>query len=166
MTPALRDLFYQAYRAAKLFSDDLNTANGAVLTDEKLQASRVTAANRFPAGVHVTPERLQSPAKYEYMVHAEQAAILTAGRRGICTDGLVLVCPWASCANKCAQDIIEAGITAVYTHKQCHDRTPERWQATIDTAVQMFAEAGVQYYRVDGEIGEIEHRFNGEIWNP
>ena len=46
------------------------------------------------------------------------------------------------------------------------DAAPERWLEPIRIAKQMFMEAGVVYEMWDGDIGEVEVLFNGEMFRP
>jgi dCMP deaminase len=163
MDDRTRTFLRLAYTYAASNSDDQETKNGAVLVCGG--EVEVFGANRFPDGVAVTPERLQRPEKYEYIIHAEQDAIIQAAKNGIATQGLEMFCPWVPCT-KCAQLIIQAGIKRVVAHKRAHDKTNERWTASIDKAVAMLEEAGVEYVRADGEIGGVAHLFAGEWWKP
>lgn len=143
-------------------SDDLDTQVGAVLLAD---GRVVVGCNSFPNGVHKTQDRIRRPAKYAYMVHAEEAAILRAAALGRSTSGGMLICPYASCA-ECAKAIISAGVTNIIRHKQCMDRMPERWKESCSKADVMLNEAGVGVMDFDAEIGGTTQLFDGEIWKP
>jgi dCMP deaminase len=159
-----KEYLRQAYEFAAKNSTDRSTQNGAVLVDG---SGTVVAwgANRFPRGVIESPERLERPAKYLYVVHAEASAVLDAARRGIKTEGLTMYGTWVAC-NDCAKSIIDSGITAIIGHKKTMDAAPERWLEPIKIAVQMFKEAGVSYEMWEGDIGGVEVLFNGQPFRP
>lgn len=158
-----RSYIKEAYRFAVEHSTDRSTKNGAIL----VSGSKIVAwgANRFPARVAETPERLERPAKYLYVVHAEHAAILDAARRGVKTDGLTMYGTWVAC-NECAKSIIDSGIIKVVGHKKAMDLSPDHWKEPIRVAVEMFKEAGVIYEMWEGDIGGIEILFNGQPFRP
>lgn len=158
------DLLRFAYQIASVESDDPDTQNGAVLLDANNHVI-AHSANHFARGVAKSPERLQRPAKYTYMVHAERGAVYRAAANGKLAAGCTLVVPWFACAD-CAQAIIEAGIACVLGHQDILDKTPERWRETIAVADAMLDEAGVQRLYVEGSIGGVEIMFNGELWKP
>ena len=122
-------------------------------------------ANRFPIGVAETPERLERPEKYFWVVHAEQAAIFYAAKNGVKTEGLTMYGTWVAC-NECAKAIIDSGIVKVVGHKKTMDAAPERWLEPIERAKQMFRERGVIYELWEGDIGGVEVLFNGKPFTP
>ena len=159
-----RTLLEIAYKEAKK-SPDPSTQNGALLINDN-GTILVAGHNRFPRGVEGTPKRWEKPLKYELIQHAERAAIFKASRKGIPTDGLIMVCCWATCG-QCAGAIIDAGIKLLVTHKQAYDRSPEFWKKSIDPALEELEEAGVRIIWYDGKIGGVEGlRHSGQIWNP
>ena len=148
-----------ACQEAAASSHDRQTQNGAVLVPNAA-AYVAVGVNRFPKGIGVTPDRLERPAKYEYIEHAERAAIYAAARVGTPTAGAKLYCPWFACAD-CARAIIMAGITEVVGHVRPRAATPERWTATVVQAEAMLREAGVGMRWIAEDIG-VTIRFNGE----
>lgn len=154
-----------AYVLARDESDDVVTHNGAVIISGIDGRVVGQGANGFPEGVSPSTERLQSPLKYKYMIHAEQKAIIDAGRRGIPLHFSTMYCPWAPCTD-CAKLIIASGIRRLVVHKQMSEKTTERWKDDIAIAVEMLAEGGVEYEQFDGRIGYVTHLFDGETWNP
>ncbi|MDP3999203.1 MAG: deaminase [bacterium] len=160
----LRYLLRLAYQEAQK-SRDPSTQNGAVLVSDTGRIL-VQDHNHFPMGVQETPERWDRAVKLKWIEHAERNVCYRGAWEGVGTKGLIMVCPWAACMD-CARAIIQCGIKALVTHKQAHDRTPERWKADVDEALGMLKEAGVQIIYYDGEIGGIEGlRHSGEVWNP
>lgn len=157
-------LLRKAYGIAARCSDDPKTQNGAVLVG-RYGGVLAESANVFPEGVRVEDTRLVSPAKYSYMVHAECGVIYAAARFGLRIKGSTLYVPWFACTD-CAKAIIQSGIVSVVGHRQCLDKTPERWRETIAQADAMLDEAGVKRRYVDGDIQADEVKFNGEVWSP
>ncbi len=159
-----RTYLRRCYTYAKKHSPDPSTQNGACLVAPN-QGIVCFGANHFPKGVEYTPERLERPLKYTFVAHAETNAIFAACRKGVRTEGLIMVCPWFACC-ECGKAIIQAGITKVIGHKKIFDSTPERWKTSIDAAFEMFAEAGVETELVEGDLGGDTIRLNGETFQP
>ncbi len=157
-----RKYLLQAYSMAT-HSLDPSTQNGAVVVTQRNDV--VYGYNRFPPRIHVTDERLSRPLKYEYIEHAERNVIYKCVQVGIATGGATMYVPWFACVD-CARAIIQAGIVRVVGHQRMADETPERWKASIATALGMLDEAGVDVTMVDGVIGGPRIRFNGEWWEP
>lgn len=147
-----------------LKSRDLSTQNGAVIVNP---AGRIIArgANNFPLGVQETEMRLQRPAKYKYVIHAEDSAILSAARFGETTLGATMYSPWAACET-CAQAIINSGILKVVVHEEAIAQSHGQWPEAIKIALEMFEEAGVSYVLFSAQFGDLELRFNGNTWRP
>lgn len=153
-----------AYEIARDFSTDLNTQVGAVLVNGNGEIV-AWGANRFPSGVLETPDRKVSDKKLQFVVHAENYAILQAARNGVRTKGLDMYGTWVSC-NDCAKAIIVSGIRRVIGHKKTDDASSGHWLESIKTAREMFKEAGVDCSFWDGNIGGIEILFNGAPFRP
>jgi dCMP deaminase len=120
-------------------SKDPATQVGAVLVRERNIIS--TGYNGFPRGVNDdVPERLLRPTKYLWTVHAEENAILTAGRFGVSTrDTTLYVTPMAPCQD-CAKAIIQCGIKEV-VFETVGDQT--RWVDSMEVSKELFAASGV-----------------------
>ena len=121
--------------------------------------------NEFPAGVRYISERWERPLKYKIIEHAERNVIYNAAKRGIATNGLIMVCPWAACSD-CARAIIQAGVKMLITHKQAHDRSPDFWRKEIEVAFEMLNEAKVEIVMYDGVVGVSGVLHSGQLWNP
>lgn len=157
------NLLRQAYQLARC-STDISTKNGALLVRDGRVI--VGGVNSFTnAGQALDPRNHERPRKYKVTEHAERAAIYKAARQGIATEGLIMVCPWASCPD-CARAIVLAGISLVIVHKQAHDRTPPRWREEIALGLEILRDRGVGYLLFDGQIGGVKNLFNGEMWYP
>lgn len=145
------DYLREACLHAAKNSQDPRTHVGAVLVSRGM---RVLAANTLPPGIAAEASRLESPAKYRFMEHAERNAIYSAASAGICTHGAKLYAPWFSCAD-CARGIICAGIAEVVGLASLRAATPERWEADIATAERMLQEAGVATRWLAGSVGAV-----------
>lgn len=152
------DLLRLAFHTAAGFSCDPDTQNGAVLTPQNGFAVR--AANHIPTGIAMPPWRLERPAKYRYMEHAERSAIYAAARQGATTEGATLYCCWFACPD-CARAIIAAGIREVVGHVTPRRLTPERWESATAAGEAMLREAGVSMRWIAEDLG-VTIRFNGE----
>ena len=152
-----------AYRLAE-DSPDPSTKNAALLIDDNGTVLS-SGINEFPRGVHYTDERWERPLKYQCIEHAERNAIFSATKAGIATDGLTMVCSWATCAD-CARAIIQVGIRRLVTHKDAYDRSPDRWKESIAIAFTMLEEAEIEVVFCKGKIGDVSHLHSGERWDP
>lgn len=162
-------------------SPDPSTQNGSVLVKTifgnsdngfKREPTLVASGyNTFPTRVEYGvgfEERLERPVKYSFIEHAERNSLYDAARFGIQTHGLVMVCPWAACTD-CARGIIQCGIHEVVTLKP--EGPNERWDDSIDKAMTMFREAGVEVTYFEGRVFDGNHNDvtllkDGKSWTP
>jgi dCMP deaminase len=150
------DFLRLAFKTAAVWSDDRSTQNGAVLVP--LNGRRIAVANHFPAGVE---PRLARPAKYQFIEHAERAAIYAAARAGTATAWATLYCCWFACPD-CARAIVEAGIREVVGHATPWAQTPVRWASEVATGEQILREGGVAVRRLAAPLG-VKILFDGEV---
>lgn len=163
-----RAMLVRAYKCA-LGSPDPRTQNGAVLTLGDLIIAQ--SCNTLPRGVGNDPARLEPPAKYEFIEHAERNAIYAAARtRG--TLGSTMYCAWAACAD-CARAIIQAGVYKLVRHHDAtvHGSAPiaggaSHWNDSISTADLMMREAGIEIIDIVGKLTDFEIMHAGELWSP
>jgi dCMP deaminase len=139
------------------WSKDPSTKVGAVIVDPFTKEIQGTGFNGFPQGVLDTDERYQNrDLKYQIVVHAEENAIISAGRRAMGSALYV----WPSfllppiCARCCAS-AIQAGIAEIVGFEIDEANLEPRqlrWKDTILLARQMCDEAGVAYrgVKIDG----------------
>jgi dCMP deaminase len=163
-TPTWENLMQVAFSIA-LMSPDPSTQNSAFLVHPDKARSLVPetiSVNEFPRNVRVTDERWVRPDKYLYVEHAERNALYNAARYGIATHGLIMVSPWASCAD-CARAIIQCGITTLVRFKM---PPIQSWQMSTDIGDTMFAEAGVKVIEIT-DVGTVKPlRRNQRMWTP
>jgi dCMP deaminase len=120
-------------------SKDPATQVGAVLVRDRNIIS--TGYNGFPRGVNDNiPERYERPSKYDWAVHAESNALLTAARFGASTAGTTIyVTPLAPC-KECAKAISQSGVKEV-VYETIGDQS--RWTASNAVAKEIFEASGV-----------------------
>jgi dCMP deaminase len=160
----MADYLRNAYCLAR-HSKDSSNQNGSVLVlDNKIIG---TGNNNFSIGVEFTTARAENrPEKYRYFEHAERAAIYQAARAGERVFGSVMYTPWAACCD-CARGIINSGVSILVVHKERMSMTPPRWQDSVNEALDMLREAGVQITYFEGSIGDApDVLVNGKLWNP
>ncbi len=145
-------------------STNPSTQNAAILFDDEGNIIN-SEFNSFPRNVAETKERQSDKAiRYKYSIHAERNVLYSAARKGIKTEGLTMVCPWATCSD-CAQAIIQTGIKKLVTHKQALERSGH-WEENIELAFSMLREAGVEIIIFDGKINAGKILRSGEYWEP
>ncbi len=160
MYTPLRDLMRPAYQFAYDNSTDTSTKVGALLVTEHCEV--VTwGVNAHTNSAQLKDARnFERPRKYKVTEHAERASIYQAARKGIATEGLMMVCPWACCPD-CARAIVLAGITQVYAHKAAFDMTPPRWREEVELGVEILEGSGVRYHLYEGTIDKFKNLFDG-----
>ena len=150
------DYLREACRYATQHSHDPETQAGAVLVTSR---QVIYAANCVPPGVARTEHRLSRPFKYDFVEHAERAAIYKAAAAGAATAGATLYCPWFACTD-CARAIISAGIKEVVGLIALRNATPARWLLNVELAEKMLAEACVSQRLLADTVG-VTIRFDG-----
>jgi len=165
-------LLAQAYHYAKCRSEDRSTHCGALLVDPSTEAIIKRGVNHFPSsGLAKNEANHLRPLKYSFTEHAERDVIYACAANGIKTKGLVMVAPWACCAD-CARAIKLAGIHLVVAHKEAYDRSPDRWKVSIAEGLEILKDGGVVYHLWEGKVQQlleqepITNLFNGEVWEP
>lgn len=124
-------------------SKDPSTKCGAVIVGQD-NTIKGCGYNGFPRGIEYSNEKLQRPAKYKLICHAELNAILNCGRNGVPLLGTTIYINAPPCSD-CAKAIIQSGIEKVITKKQHVFSNREDWQESFNLAQQMLDEAGVTY---------------------
>jgi dCMP deaminase len=92
-------------------SIDKHTKHGSVIVDDNNNIL-VTGYNSAPRGVNDKLVPLERPAKYDWMVHSEEAAIATAAKNGIRLDGSTIYVTGLPCC-PCLRKLINAGIRRI-----------------------------------------------------
>ena len=141
--------FLRLAREVSSWSKDPSTQVGCVIVD---QSKRVISLgfNGLPAGLHDTAGRLlDRELKLALTIHAEENALLFAGRPVHGCVAFVTRHPCASCAAK----LIQSGIGAVvYLTNPDFDR---RWADNLAVSTQALAEVGVPILAINSDLLEI-----------
>jgi dCMP deaminase len=110
---------------------------------------RSTGYNSFPRGIQDdVAARLERPAKYLWIEHAERNAICNAARAGTATEGCTLYVEIMPCMD-CARAVVQAGINQVVV---CDERmrqySSQYYNEHFGLVEVLFREAGVRVRRV------------------
>ena len=126
------------------YSKDKSTKVGCVIASPRKEILSM-GYNGFPRGVNdEIPARQERPTKYEFVVHAEENAILNGCRNGTRLEGGILYVTMPPCT-RCAGSIIQSGIKEViYLEPEIQKQIPG-WRDTLDISFIMFDEAGIIY---------------------
>lgn len=122
---------------ASLKSKDPSTKVGCVVVGPDGEI-RATGYNGIPRGVKDAPERLERPAKYLWVSHAEENAVAHAARVGVSLKSCRTYVTHHPCS-RCARTLIQAGVEQVVVGPNV-TMMPEQ---EFETAGVMFEEAGV-----------------------
>ena len=127
------------------WSKDPSRGVGAVIVSPNKQVVS-TGFNGLPRGVEDRPERLERPAKYDLIVHAEMNAIIQCARNGVSPIDCAVYSSFFPCVN-CAIALVQAGITTVVTYQPTPSDT--HWMESIEKSRAVFDEAGVEFLELD-----------------
>ncbi len=124
-------------------SSDPRTKVGCIIVGPD-GSVRCEACNTYPQGVlEGIKERVEAPAKYFWIEHAERNAIYLSARRGVSTEGCTLVVELTPCVD-CARAIIQVGIVQVIVNeRRSAQYYGDRYSSEHSIALAMLAEAGV-----------------------
>ena len=124
------------------WSKDPSRGVGAVIVSQSRQIV-ATGFNGLPRGVADTPERLERPAKYDFVCHAELNAIIQCARNGVSPVGCTVYTSFSPCV-QCTLAIVQAGIARVVTYRYGGE-ADAHWEESFAKAKAVMAEAGVDY---------------------
>lgn len=123
------------------WSKDPNAKVGAVIFARRGGDVSI-GYNGFPMGVEDSVDRLENKAKkLEFIVHAEQNAIIAAGSR---SEGATLYVWGKPICARCAGSIIQAGIKRVVALNPESVSAESNWRETGIYAHDMFREAKIE----------------------
>lgn len=134
------------------WSKDPSTKVGSVIFRE--DGSIISLGyNGFARGVFDAPEMLaERELRLKLTIHAEENAILSAGRNGTPLHGAKIVVTHHPCA-RCASKIVQAGITEVWWRRDT-GHFSERWKDDLTLAQSVLEGAGVKMF----ELEEVHER--------
>ncbi|MCE9619836.1 MAG: dCMP deaminase family protein [Planctomycetes bacterium] len=125
------------------WSKDPSRGVGAVIVSPARQIV-ATGFNGLPRGVEDRTDRLERPAKYELIVHAEMNAIIQCARNGVSPLGCAVFTTFSPCV-ACAIAMVQAGIARVVTWEPDLVGADAHWLESIKKAQAVLHESGVQY---------------------
>lgn len=105
-------------------SHDEHTEVGCIIIDEEENVDIVAGYNGF---VREAPDEdlpKTRPEKYEYMIHAEENAVLNAARLGRSVKGATAICTLSPCT-KCTRALYQAGVSRVIFEEKYRTFEPE-----------------------------------------
>lgn len=123
------------------WSKDPARGVGAVIVSPARQIV-ATGFNGLPRGIADLPERLERPAKYDYVCHAELNAIVQCARNGTSPLACTLYTSFSPCV-QCTLAIVQAGIARVVTWEPVEGDA--HWRESIAKATAVLREAAVAY---------------------
>ena len=140
--------FMQMAQLISTWSKDQSTKVGCVIVSPE-KAILSMGYNGFPRGVNDNvPTRQIRPTKYEFVVHAEENALLNAGRNGTRLNGGILYVTMPPCT-RCAGSIIQSGIKEVIYLEPEKEKKIPGWRDNLNISFTMFDEAKVKYKALD-----------------
>lgn len=141
--------FMQMAQLISTWSKDQSTKVGCVIVSPQ-KAILSMGYNGFPRGVDDTiPARHKRPTKYDFVVHAEENALLNAGRNGTRLNGGILYVTMPPCTH-CAGSIIQSGIKEIiYLETEEKEKQIPGWRDSLKYSFEMFDEANVKYHALD-----------------
>ena len=120
---------------AKCRSKDPNTKVGACVYDPD-SGTMYFGYNGFARGVTDSTTRWQRPIKYEYVIHAEDNAIIKALRGLGNLSQCIMYCTHKPC-HKCMSKIIQVGIKTIYYHTP-HDDSKITDELAAECAIGLY----------------------------
>lgn len=151
----MRDVYSISYK-----SKDPRSKLGAVLVDWDSKNPFSRGYNDFARGVDdfSIRERWERPEKYEWVVHAEDNAVLNCSRLGIKSKGAIMFTQGVPCAS-CTDSIIQGGIVEIVVHKQWQAYEQmfnwAKWNDSSKKSEKKLREANVKVRVFDGVLGVV-----------
>jgi dCMP deaminase len=157
-----RDYVRMAYRVARM-SEDPQTQVGCLVPDYDGRP-KIIASNVFPRGISWRG-RIEGELKNRHILHAEIVLLAEACNKNFNLSGHTVYINWVPC-NHCANALVQVGIKALVTHRDRHERTPEKWKDAYQAGLDILHEAGVQVRWVEGKLGGVKNLADGILWEP
>lgn len=133
--------FLSLAKVVRGWSKDPGTKNGCVIVRDRVPLS--FGYNGFPRGMEDHPDLLNDRVfKLDHVVHAEENAILNAGREGVRLLGSTLYVYGLPVCNRCAVSIVQAGVSRVVQFVAEKNPKPEWLEAERKTE-KVFGECGL-----------------------
>jgi dCMP deaminase len=148
-------LLDQAVAAAAASPNQIRKVGAVLVTADR--NAEIATCNTFPPGVTPLPERVTGDSRFIWLEHAERAALFTAARLGVATNGSTLVSTYFPCAD-CARAIVQSGVRTVATPRPEFDDPV--WGESFRTSATILAEGAVEVVYLDESQDQIHQR----IW--
>jgi dCMP deaminase len=153
MTDTLDALLERAVAAAATSPNRIRKV-GAVLA---IAGTEIAACNAFPPGVRALPERCVGENRFIWLEHAERTALFEAAKRGLATDGGLLLATYFPCTD-CARAIVLSGLKTVATPRPEFDDPV--WGDSFRTSAALLSEGAVEVVYLAEDQDSIHRR----IW--
>lgn len=128
---------------ANLFSKDPKRKVGAIILEKNTFIQLSCGYNGLPRGLKETKTRWNDKNKHNYVIHAEQNAIIHAAKTNINVNDTILVCNRYPCHN-CALNIVQAGIKTIITINPWNNKLSEKWKKSFKISKEIFDELNVK----------------------
>lgn len=158
---------HEAYWWARR-SKDPRTKIGAVLVLPGDKDPISHGYNGFARAVNDNDmRRWERPEKYEWVVHAEDNAVLNCARKGQSSKGSIMYTQGVPCA-RCADACVQGGIVEIVVHKQWQEYEKkfgwEKWIESAKRSEQKLRESGIRVRVFDGVLG-MQGVLDGKVIN-
>lgn len=131
------------------WSKDRSTRVGAIIVNDRNPISM--GYNGFPRGSDDNnDERHERPDKYEWVLHAEENAIINAARHGQQTKDCEMYVSWFPCS-KCAGMIVNSGIKKLFCDKRPDFSNP-KFGNGFKISLKKLEEGGVEVIYLDYDV--------------
>lgn len=111
--------------------------------------------------------RWERPEKYEWVVHAEDNAVLNCARKGQSSKGAIMYTQGVPCS-RCTDACVQGGIIEIVVHKQWQEYEKkfgwEKWIESAKRSEQKLREAGIKVRVFDGVLG-MQGVLDGKVIN-
>jgi dCMP deaminase len=138
MTGNIAALLERAIAAAAASPNRIRKVGAVLVT---AAGTELAGCNAFPPGIQALPERVEGDNRFIWLEHAERTALFEAARRGLATDGGLLVSTYFPCTD-CARAIVLSGIKTVATPKPEFDDPV--WGESFRTSAAILSEGAVE----------------------
>lgn len=158
---------HEAYWWARR-SKDPRTKIGAVLVLPGDRDPISHGYNGFARDVNDNElDRWERPEKYEWVVHAEDNAVLNCARKGQSSKGAIMYTQGVPCS-RCTDACVQGGIIEIVVHKQWQDYEKkfgwEKWIESAKRSEKKLRESGIKVRVFDGVLG-MQGVLDGKVIN-